>query len=252
MFVGRVARDEAGAGRLDVQPVPRRHERVRAPGGDYQRRMFPQHDVWFLHSRSGSGRRLRCFRRTRPSRRTSTSTTSQHDFEFVLFIGFKDNDFTRRLATVVPSFCLTDTFPTPTCPGIVPRDPVAPGRRRPSRPPSRRRLLRRRVFSCTDGEDIVLSVGPHPSGQEPARAGRGYREQVYEPFGLPLILVGGADDVGYHRARRAVRRRRERFSSIPVRPPQMPVGGRRADRRPLQPRPPVRLGVAAGDASAWR
>jgi hypothetical protein len=37
-------------------------------------------------------------------------------FAFVLFVGFKENEFTRALAGFRPSFCLTDTYPHPDLP----------------------------------------------------------------------------------------------------------------------------------------
>jgi glycosyltransferase involved in cell wall biosynthesis len=47
-------------------------------------------------------------------------------------------------------------------------------------------------------EDIVVSVGRiHPDkGQLELVAS--YREQVFEPYGLPLHLAGGIDDVAYY------------------------------------------------------
>ena len=72
---------------------------------DYQRGMFPDHDVSFLLARPGDWTPLALFHDGRPvAADLRAGGLRTDDYEFVLFIGFKDNDFTRHLAGLRPSF----------------------------------------------------------------------------------------------------------------------------------------------------
>jgi glycosyltransferase involved in cell wall biosynthesis len=160
---------------------------------DYQRRMFSDHDIRFLLMEPGAW--------TPAEVDVDVESLLAADFEFVFFIGFKENPFTRALATGLPSFCLTDRLPHPDVPdglfrGILThRDDT--GTCRPDV------ALIGGTFDDSifrpgrADEDIVVSVGRiHPDkGQLELVAS--YREQVFEPYGLPLHLVGGIDDQTY-------------------------------------------------------
>ncbi|MEY2441367.1 MAG: hypothetical protein QOJ46_793 [bacterium] len=127
----------------------------------------------------------------------------ERGYAFVVFVGFKDTAFTRELTTRRPSFCLTDAFPHPD----VPRDAF---RGILSHHASQARadadvLL---VGGSYDdavfrpdrrGEDHVLAVGRIHPDKNQLELVEGYREAIYEPFGLPLVLAGGATDLDYAR-----------------------------------------------------
>jgi len=161
---------------------------------DYLRRMFPDHDVRLLLMQPGAW--------TPVEVAVDVESLLAADFEFAFFIGFKENEFTRALATRLPSFCLTDRLPHPDVPDglfrgvLTHRDDT--GNRRPDV------VLIGGTFDdsifrpARRDEDIVVSVGrTHPDkGQLELAAS--YREQVFEPYGLPLHLVGGVDDVAYY------------------------------------------------------
>jgi glycosyltransferase involved in cell wall biosynthesis len=170
---------------------------------DYQRGMFPGHDVWFLLARAGDWAPLELFHQGRPvAVDLHAGGLRSYDFEFVLFIGFKDTDFNRRLARMRPSFCLTDTFPHPDVPEGLFRGILSHRRDAGDDPdlfllggsydgevfhPNRRQ------------EDIVLSVGRIHPDKHQLELVTSYRERIFEPYGLPLHLVGGVDDAEYHR-----------------------------------------------------
>ncbi|MCU1451258.1 MAG: hypothetical protein JWP02_3428 [Acidimicrobiales bacterium] len=170
---------------------------------DYQRRMFPDHDVWFLLARAGDWAPLELFHRGRPvAVDLHAGGLLAYDFEFVLFVGFKDNDFNRRLASMCPSFCLTDTFPHPEVPEGLFRGILS--HRRDAGDDADLFLLGGSYDDTVfrprrKQEDIVLAVGRvHPDKRQ-LELVAGYREKVFEPHGLALHLVGGVDDADYYR-----------------------------------------------------
>jgi len=177
---------------------------------DYERRMFTGHDVWFLAARPGAWTPVGLFHDGRevPGAALDVDAVVARRFDFALFIGFHDNPFTRALATALPSFCLTDTFPHPDVPGHLFRgilshrldgggldcpDVLLVGGSlddevfRPARVPR-------------SAEDLVLSVGRIHPDKGQLDLVRSYREQVFEPYGLPLHLVGGVDHPDYYDA----------------------------------------------------
>jgi hypothetical protein len=84
---------------------------------DYQVAMFPQYDIYFLLTRPGDWAPLRLFHQGRPiGGELNVQDLLAYAFAFVLFVGFKENEFTRALAGFRPSFCLTDTYPHPDLP----------------------------------------------------------------------------------------------------------------------------------------
>jgi glycosyltransferase involved in cell wall biosynthesis len=172
---------------------------------DYADAMFPRHEVLFLHVTRDEWAPLALFR---DGRRVDGAVTLDglldRDFEFVVFIGFKVTDFTNRLAGRRPSFCYTDTFPHPDVPVGVFRGILS--HRTGSGDNGEQILL---VGGSFDGEvfrpdrrqeDLVVSVGRiHPDKAQLELVSR-YRETIFEPYGLPLYLAGGAADLDYHRA----------------------------------------------------
>ena len=178
---------------------------------DYERRMFPDHDMWFLVMQPGAWTPVSLLHggRSDPDAGVDVDALVARGFEFVLFIGFKDNDFTRRLATALPSFCLTDAFPHPDVPDDLFRG-VLSHRADPLIAERGDVLLVGGSFDdvvfhparvSPADEDLVVCVGRiHPDkGQLDVVAS--YREQVFEPYGLPLHLVGGVDgDAAYANA----------------------------------------------------
>jgi len=160
---------------------------------DYQQRMFPDHDVTFLLMQPGMWMPA--------DSDVGIAALLAGGFEFVFFIGFKENAFTRALATGLPSFCLTDRFPHPDVPDDLFRGVLT---HRDDTGASRSDLLL--VGGTFDDsifrparrdEEIVLSVGRIHPDKHQLELVASYREQVFEPFGLPLHLVGGVDDPAY-------------------------------------------------------
>jgi len=170
---------------------------------DYADGMFTTHDVHFLHvSRDWTPIRLFLHgREIDPDVNLDRLLT--RDFEFVVFIGFGVSEFTSRLASRVSSFCYMDTYPSPNVPSGLFRGILA--HRLSSGGTGEEILL---VGGSYDddvfhrdrtGEEIVLSVGRiHPTKNQ-LELVSGYRERIFEPYGLPLYLAGGASDPTYFR-----------------------------------------------------
>jgi glycosyltransferase involved in cell wall biosynthesis len=172
---------------------------------DYVDAMFPHHDVHFLHVTGDTWSPLELFRDGHPVEgEVDVERLRDEAFEFLVFVGFKVTDFTQRLTGGWPSFCYTDTFPHPDVPAGVFRGILS--HRGSSDAGDEEILLVGGSFDDTVfypdrmPEDIVLSVGRiHPDKAQLQLVSR-YRELIYEPFGLPLYLAGGAQDERYHRA----------------------------------------------------
>ena len=167
---------------------------------DYIDAMFPDHDMFFLPVSRDFWAPLALFRHGRAVAGTvDGQTLGAYDFEFLFFVGFKDTKFTRQLTAQRPSFCLTDTFPHPD----VPRDAFRGILSHCNRGDGEAVLV---VGGSYDdevfhpdrrNEELVVSVGRiHPDKNQLELVAR-YRETVYEPYGLPLHLVGGAADLDY-------------------------------------------------------
>jgi glycosyltransferase involved in cell wall biosynthesis len=167
---------------------------------DYLTTMFPQYEMYFLLARRGDWAPLRLFHQGRPvGRELHVQDLLAHDFAFVLFIGFKENELTRALAGFRPSFCLTDTYPHPDLPDGLFRGVL-----------SHRAVERHRdlllVGGCYDdgvfypyrrSEELVLAVGRIHPDKNQLELVRSYRQAIFEEYGLPLHLVGGVDDPDY-------------------------------------------------------
>jgi glycosyltransferase involved in cell wall biosynthesis len=167
---------------------------------DYQVLMFPQYDIYFLLTRTGDWAPLQLFRQGQPiDNGLQIRDLRALDFAFVLFVGFKENKFTRQLAGLCSSFCLTDTYPHPDLPEVLFRG-----------------VLSHRVFEqhhdlllvggsydskvfhpLRKSEELILSVGRIHPDKNQLQLLRSYREAVFEQYGLPLYLAGGVDDLDY-------------------------------------------------------
>ncbi len=179
---------------------------------DYSTHLFPADRVYLLLTRPGDWAPLSLYFGGRPvAGDLSVSGLLAHDFAFVLFIGFKENEFTLELARSRASFCLTDTYPHPDVPdglfrGILSHrsdDPhphllivggsyddevFHPDRANPDRSSPDR-----------GGEELVLSVGRIHPDKHQLELCEGYRERIFEEYGLPLYLAGGVADPDYFR-----------------------------------------------------
>jgi glycosyltransferase involved in cell wall biosynthesis len=162
--------------------------------------MFPEYDIYFLLARTDDWAPLRLFHHGRPA---GGDLRLEHllafDFAFVLFIGFKENEFTRQLASCRPSFCLTDTYPHLDLPDGLFRGVLS--HRAAERHPD---LLLvggsydDRVFHPDRrGEELVLAVGRIHPDKNQLELVRGYRRAIFDEYRLPLLLVGGVDDPDY-------------------------------------------------------
>jgi glycosyltransferase involved in cell wall biosynthesis len=167
---------------------------------DYQKAMFPEYDMYFLLTRSGDWLPLRLFHQGRPlDGQLQIQDLLALDFAFVLFIGFKDNEFSRQLADLRPSFCLTDIYPHPDLPEGLFRGVL-----------SHRAVEQHRDLLLVGGsyddsifypnrksEDLVLTVGRIHPDKNQLELVHSYRRAIFDEYGLPLHLVGGVDDRDY-------------------------------------------------------
>ncbi|HEV7806300.1 MAG TPA: glycosyltransferase [Solirubrobacteraceae bacterium] len=171
---------------------------------DYVDTMFPRHEVHFLHVDGDAWAPLALYADgRRVGGDVRPTDVLAHDFEFVVFVGFKVTDFTLRLSSAKPSFCYTDTFPHPNVPRAVFRGILS---HRCSAGGNGEQILL--VGGSYDDEvfypdrrheDIVLSVGRIDPSKNQLELVSRYREAIFERYGLPLYLAGGAQDVAYHR-----------------------------------------------------
>jgi glycosyltransferase involved in cell wall biosynthesis len=165
---------------------------------DYQTSMFPQYDLYFLLTRPGDWAPIRLFHDGRPIDGEPADLLAA-DFAFVLFVGFKENEFTRQLAGCRPAFCLTDRYPHPDVPDRLFRGVL-----------SHRAVRRHRDLLLVGGsyddrvfypdrrpEELVLAVGRIHPDKNQLELVRSYRRAIFDEYGLPLHLVGGIDDPDY-------------------------------------------------------
>ena len=167
---------------------------------DYQSHLLSDYDVYFLLTRPGGWEPVGLYHHDEPITNDVTiDKILDHDFEFALFIGFIENAFTRLLVERIPSFCLTDIHPRDDLPEVMFKGIMA---HRSTEPNENVLLLGACYNSDTfyknrQGEEFILSVARiHPDKNQHELV-RGYRERIYEKHGLPLYLVGGANDPGY-------------------------------------------------------
>lgn len=169
---------------------------------DFERHIFSGYDVSFLHTESSTWEPLGLFHDDELLARDITiERLRQQEFQFVLFIGFRENDFTRSLVDCFPSFCLTDVHPRDDLPdhlfkGIMTHLSASPH--------SDVLLLGASYNSAVfykerRGEEFLLSVGRIHPDKNQLELVRDYRERIYRRYKVPLRLVGGVTDVSYFR-----------------------------------------------------
>jgi glycosyltransferase involved in cell wall biosynthesis len=167
---------------------------------DYQVAMFPHYDMYFLLTRTGDWRPVRLFHQgSSIDGQLQIRDLRALDFTFVLFIGFKDSEFTRQLADLRPSFCLTDTYPHPDLPDGLFRGVLS------HRASDQHHDLLLVGGSYDDEvfhpdrkrEELILAVGRIHPDKNQLELVRSYRQAVFEKYGLPLYLAGGVDDPDY-------------------------------------------------------
>ena len=179
---------------------------------DYLTHLFPADRVYLLLTRPGDWAPLGLYFGGQPvAGDLNVSGLLAHDFAFVLFIGFKENEFTLELARSRASFCLTDTYPHPDVPqglfrGILSHQSGDPdpdllivGGSYDDEVFHPDRANRNRAGPDRGGEDWVLSVGRIHPDKHQLELVEGYRERIFEVYGLPLYLAGGVADPDYFR-----------------------------------------------------
>jgi len=179
---------------------------------DYLTHLFPADRVYLLLTRPGDWAPLGLyFGGQLVAGDLNVSGLLAHDFAFVLFIGFKENEFTLELARSRASFCLTDTYPHPDVPqglfrGILSHQSGDPhpdllivGGSYDDEVFYPDRANRDRAGPDRDGEELVLSVGRIHPDKHQLELVEGYRERIFEEYGLPLYLAGGVADPDYFR-----------------------------------------------------
>jgi|SRR5215213_9917090 len=167
---------------------------------DYQSHLLSGHDVYFLLTRPGGWEPIGLYHRGElVAGEVTIGEILDHDFEFALFIGFIENDFTRQLVDRIPSFCLTDIHPRDDLPGNLFKGIMAHLSTRPGKDV----LLLGACYNSDiffrrrRGEEFILSVARIHPDKNQLELVRDYRERIYEKYKMPLYLVGGAGDPDY-------------------------------------------------------
>jgi glycosyltransferase involved in cell wall biosynthesis len=167
---------------------------------DYQSHLLSDYDVYFLLTGPDDWNPLGLFHHDEPIPGDVTiEKILDHNFEFSLFIGFRENEFTRRIVDQVPSFCLTDTHPRDDLPGGLFKGIMA----HRSNDAHKDVLL---LGACYNSEifyknrrreEFILSVARiHPDKNQQELV-RDYKKRIYEKYKLPLYLAGGVNDSDY-------------------------------------------------------
>lgn len=167
---------------------------------DYQLHLLSDYDVFFLPTTMDEWNPLALFHHDELiTGNVTVENLLDYNFEFALFIGFKENQFTRQLVDQIPSFCLTDIHPRDDLPDTLFKGIMA---HRSTNPHKGVMLLgacynSEIFFKNRHGEEFILSVGRiHPDKNQQELV-RDYKERIYEKYKLPLYLVGGANDSNY-------------------------------------------------------
>jgi glycosyltransferase involved in cell wall biosynthesis len=167
---------------------------------DYVDTVLDEEEVYFLHVAREDWAPLALFRDGTLVRRDLDPGDLLLDFDFALFVGFKDTTSARRLAARQPAFCFTDTFPHPD----VPRERFCGILSHRSLRDDANVVLVGGSFNDAvfrpdrRAEEHVLCVGRIHPDKNQLELVADYRKTIYERFGLPLLLVGGAEDVAYY------------------------------------------------------
>ncbi|MFP5260387.1 MAG: glycosyltransferase [Blastocatellia bacterium] len=169
---------------------------------DYQTHLLSDYEVYFLLTSPDGWGPLGLFHQDELiSGDVTVEKVLDHDFEFALFIGFGRNEFTGRLVTQIPSFCLTDIHPRDDLPDDLFKGIMA----HRSTSPHKDILLLGACYNSEifykkrRGEEFILSVGRIHPDKNQLDLVREYTEGIYEKYKLPLYLVGGVNDYNYFR-----------------------------------------------------
>lgn len=167
---------------------------------DYQAHLLSDYDTYFLPTRSDNWTPLGLFYQDKPIPGDITvKEILDHNFEFVLFIGFKENEFTRQLVDQIPSFCLTDIHPRDDLPDHLFKGVMA----HLSNGPHKEILILGACYNSEIffknrlGEEFILSVGRIHPDKNQEQLVRSYKERIYKKYNLPLYMVGGVGDHAY-------------------------------------------------------
>ncbi len=170
---------------------------------DYVDGVFGDLETCFLHAARGDWRPTALYRAGHVAATGDEldRLLDDDDFAFSLFIGFKDTPSTRRLTARWPCFCLTNAYPHPD----VPRHPFRGILSHRCAEEDADVLLVGGSYDDTvfrrerTGEEIVLAVGRIDPTKGQLELVSRYRETIFERYGVPLHLAGGAGDVEYCR-----------------------------------------------------
>ncbi len=161
---------------------------------DYERHVFAKYDVWFLHHpHCGVSRLLHYGQLVEMA--PPLERLRSHGFAFALFFNpIPEQELVLAFADAVPSFCFVECYePSPVYDrflGAITHTPVS-GREDVlvlggSFDPAVFRRQRQE-------EEFIVSVARIAAAKNQLDLVRGYRERIYERFGLPLVLAGGPD-----------------------------------------------------------
>lgn len=161
---------------------------------DYQTHVFADYDVWFLHNPHRGVSSLLHYGEL-VDVAPSLEDLCALDPAFALFFNpIPEEELVLALADEVPSFCFVERYtPSPVFDrflGAITHTPVA-GRDDVlvlggSFDPAIFRRERR-------AEEAVVCVARISSMKNQLELVRGYRERIYDRFGLPLVIAGGPD-----------------------------------------------------------
>jgi glycosyltransferase involved in cell wall biosynthesis len=172
---------------------------------DYVQSVFAEEDVSYLSVEPQTWTPRHLYRDHRQIGPVTSGFLLNAGFSLVFFVGFRSTPFTRSLVANLPAFCLTDTLPHPDIPEGIFRGILSH-----RAPEPREDLLicggsydSAVYFKNRQSEDLVTCVGRIHPDKGQLELVQGYREQVYERFHRPLLLVGGSDDRAYFEAVRA-------------------------------------------------
>ena len=167
---------------------------------DYQSSILSDYEVYFLLTRAEDWVPVCLFHKDRRmDGEIRVENLLDHNFEFILFIGFRENEYLRKLVSRLPSFCLTDIHPRDDLPDDLFKGIMA----------HRSDELRKDVlvlgacynpeifFKDRGKEEFILSVGRIHPDKNQAELVSGYKETIYDKYGLPLYLAGGINDPDY-------------------------------------------------------
>jgi glycosyltransferase involved in cell wall biosynthesis len=193
---------------------------------DYQNYVFRDYDVYLLICYcSGSRHDLLHYGTPIPPHRMS-AVLFEEKFEFSLFIhpdiDFDDRVLIAPLADRIPCFCFVQRHPEKQIKEALFRGIVTHFSGSPHND-----LLRiggtynpEVFYKKRSGEEYVLCVARIYPEKNQLELVRDYKKKVYDRFGLPLILVGGTEDLEYFNR---VKRYIDGISVIATADPQSPM-----------------------------